>query len=383
MSESNRTRRDFVRKTAACGAALLPFAGTAASGVDDEVESLPESFLIDRTEVTLRFAHLGAARRLSFHNFKGPAQTWRKRCLAKLGELINVSEPSRCEVRELRRTRFQGVDIRALVMQVSPDLSIPGYLLVPASQSIRRTPVIGIHGHGVVEPLIGVRDDGHHRFGLELARSGHVVLCPEHRGFGVMRSVSAQREGTWLEYWSGDRGRQFTLATESFLYGQPMIGQTVNDLLRWEQWLSESKGINELDVVGLSYGGDLALLYPVFSRRVRRIFASGTFGSFSVIYSRCYNAPAHCIPGILNWMDRSDIAGLNAPRPITVHYGELDKPGPKNSSAAYNESVEPAVRELRTIYRAFNAENAVRMVVTPGKGHEMDLEALQSFLGAG
>jgi len=79
-------------------------------------------------------------------------------------------------------------------------------------------------------------------------------------------------------------------------------------------------------------------------------------------------------------MDRSDIAGLNAPRPITLHYGELDKPGENNYSASYNETVEQSLAELREIYRAFGAENAVSLKVTPAKGHEMDNEALKEFL---
>jgi hypothetical protein len=154
----------------------------------------------------------------------------------------------------------------------------------------------------------------------------------------------------------------------------------VEDLLRWEHWLCEARKFKAVDVAGISYGGDLALLYPVFSSRVRRIFASGTLGSFAPVFGRCYNAPAHCIPGILEWMDRSDIAGLNAPRPVALHYGERDVPGPKNNSASYNETVEPSLRELREIYSALGGEGAVRLVVTPGTAHEMDLRALREFL---
>jgi len=125
----------------------------------------------------------------------------------------------------------------------------------------------------------------------------------------------------------------------------------------------------------------LSLVYPAFSRRVRRIFASGTLGSFSVIFSRCYNAPAHCIPGILEWMDRSDIAGLGAPRPIVLHYGELDTPSATNASASYNETVPQSLEELREIYRACGAADAVRLLVTPKAHHEMDVPALIEFLG--
>ncbi len=96
------------------------------------------------------------------------------------------------------------------------------------------------------------------------------------------------------------------------------------------------------------------------------------FGSF--------RGPAHCIPGVLNWMDRSDIAGLSAPRPIRLHYGQRDTPGPRNNSASYNETVEPSLRELRAIYKAFDAQQQVSLFVTPGRWHEMDIEDLRAFL---
>jgi hypothetical protein len=154
----------------------------------------------------------------------------------------------------------------------------------------------------------------------------------------------------------------------------------VEDLLRWENWLVTSRGVTNIDVAGISYGGDLALIYPVFSERVDRIFASGTLGSFSVIFSRCYNAPAHGIPGVLQWMDRSDIAGLNSPRSLAIHYGELDTPGPTNFSASYNETVPESLRELKAIYGAFHAEQEVHLLVSKEKMHEMDNEVLLQFL---
>ena len=97
-------------------------------------------------------------------------------------------------------------------------------------------------------------------------------------------------------------------------------------------------------------------------------------------FSQCYNAPAHCIPNVLNWMDRSDIAGLSAPRPTRLHYGEYDTPGPKNNSASYNDTVAPSLAELRTIYSALGAEDVVSYYVTPQRWHEMDIPDLTEFL---
>lgn len=267
-----------------------------------------------------------------------------------------------------------------MVLDADQGLTIPGHLLEPEGTQPRGA-VMAIHGHGEVEAVIGVHDDYHHKFGLELARAGYLVLCPALRGFGVLCNLAwGSRGERCLDYWDWERGPQFTLVTDGFLHGRTLIGQTVEDLLRCEHWLCQNRELATLDVARISYGGDFAMTYPVFSKRVRRIFASGTLGSFVPVFGRCYNAPAHCIPGILEWMDRSDIAVLNAPRPIALHYGELDKPGPENNSASYNETVEPSLRDVRDIYRAFGAENAVQLMATPDKGHEMDLRFLFDFL---
>ena len=108
--------------------------------------------------------------------------------------------------------------------------------------------------------------------------------------------------------------------------------------------------------------------------------ASGTLGSFTAVFARCGNAPAHCIPGVLGWLDRADIAGLNAPRRLALHYGELDVPGPDNGSASFNETVAESFQRLRRIYAASGAPDAVSLHTSPNIGHEMDNELLLSVL---
>jgi dienelactone hydrolase len=364
--------------------ALLP--GLAAAHLDDGVgrnqdisSALSKDFFIAPSELTLRFHHESGKRRLSFNHFVGSPREWKVQVREKLAALLGVISRSSGQVGLVRELNSQGITIKAVVMEIGERLSVPAYLLIPGSAKNPKRAVMAIHGHGRAEPCVGAEDDYHHRFALELAKAGHLVLCPELRGFGALMDLAEGLEIDRLDYWIG-RYSQFTLVTDGFLTGRTLIGETVEDLLRWEAWLAESCGVEDIDVAGISYGGDLSLIYPVFSDRVRRIFASGTLGSFSVIFQRCYNAPAHCIPGILEWMDRSDIAGLNAPRPLAIHYGELDTPSPTNASASYNETVPKSMEELRGIYDAFGARGAVSLIVTPGAQHEMDIPALLDFL---
>ena len=170
-------------------------------------------------------------------------------------------------------------------MECEPDLSLPGYVLVPLPTGTRE----GGDGHPRSRrgrTLSWLYDDYHHRFALELALAGHVVCCPELRGFGALRDLAAQRPGSRLDYWQWGSHMAYSLVTDAFQHNRTLIGETVEDLLCWERWLGAEFAVESTASVGISYGGDLALLYPVFSERVERIFASGTLGSFARILSK-------------------------------------------------------------------------------------------------
>ncbi len=341
--------------------------------------SIPSDFWVSPAELSLRFSYPVRKRKLSFHNQKRDVKTWQLHCRAKLAKMIGFQAPSPVLLRMLRQKQMENVSIQALVMEVNANLHIPAYWLIPSDRAPKGT-VMALHGHGEVECCLGAWEDYHHQFALELAFQGYRVLCPELRGFGALKDLALHLEGHRLDYWRWGEHMAYSLVTDGFQKGHTLIGDTVEDLLRWEGWLMEACGFQPIDVVGISYGGDLALIYSALSAHVRSVFASGTFGSFAPIFERCYNAPAHCIPNILEWMDRADIAGLSAPRPLVLHYGALDVPGPENYSASYNESVLPAFEELEAIYATMGAASNVSLVISDGKRHEMDISAVLNHL---
>lgn len=340
-------------------------------------------FLLSPDELTLAYRQPAPSPALAFSAADSDFPAWRRRAAGKLAELLAVTTPGPVTVADVRRTEEDGVAITAVRMQVSESLSIPAYLLHPVDGVRTPDAVLVIHGHGEVEACLGVtgvQEDYHHHVARRLAKAGYTVLAPELRGFGALYDLAAHRDGAGLNYWRWGQPMAYTLVTDAFLYGRSLMGDTVEDLLRWEAWLAERHAIDRIHVVGISWGGDLACTYPVFSDRVRSIFASGTLGSFAAVFDIAGNAPAHCVPGILNWLDRADIAGLNAPTPIAAHYGSLDVPGPTNRSASYNETVEPSLDRLWRIYSAAGAPDHVSLLVSEGLGHELDLAAVRTWL---
>jgi len=159
-----------------------------------------------------------------------------------------------------------------------------------------------------------------------------------------------------------------------------LIGDTVNDLYAGGSYLRAYTKQDKYSVAGISYGGDLVLTLAALDEKVDRTFASGTLGSMDVIFDTAFNAPAHCVPNILKYMDRQEIASCIAPRRLAVHYGELDTPSPSNSSASFNDTAIPAFNAVQEFYEKTGAGNNIELIISPDRAHEMDNTALIAFL---
>src|SRR5918999_1206544 len=208
-------------------------------------------FAVTPADLVLRFARPAPRPALAFDRAGLPFRAWCEAARGKLAELLGVAAPARCQAETLRCAVHACVRIEALRMTVDDDLTIPAYLLAPAGTVVDAPAVLAIHGHGEVEAAIGLADDYHHRFALALAQRGHLVLCPELRGFGALRDLAQHRDGHRLDYWAWGTHMAYSLVTDGFQYGATLLGETVEDLLRWEDWLAGERGIGRLGVVGI------------------------------------------------------------------------------------------------------------------------------------
>jgi len=338
-----------------------------------------KQMLIPKEDLTLKYAFDLPKKSYAYEASENP-QEWQERCREKLKQLIVCDfNFDKREVKVHHTTNMDFGVVHSLIMQVSDNLSIPAYLFIP-HEIKSEVAVIAVQGHGYVTGVLGITDDYHHGFGRELCRAGHVVLVPEIRGFGDIVDLSAHDEGRRLVYYNWGELMAFPLVTDAFLKGYTLIGDTVQDLYAWGTYLCEYTNQQNYAIAGISYGGDLALILAALDNRVEKTFASGTLGSMTTIFEKCYNAPAHCIPSILKYMDRQEIASCIAPRSLCVHYGELDVPSPENSSAAYNETAMPAYTGVENFFGVLNAKDKLQLVISPNMNHEMDNTALITYL---
>ncbi|NLZ04195.1 MAG: hypothetical protein GXY19_03375 [Phycisphaerae bacterium] len=123
---------------AGCVAGIMPamqgpdaLATTPAHAAETQnEESIREEFFLRREELTLKFRHTGAQRRLSFARFKGTPQAWKKACRDKLAELIGFSKPAPCRAKKAdwkscSQIRNSNTEMRNKPESPKPQIRIP------------------------------------------------------------------------------------------------------------------------------------------------------------------------------------------------------------------------------------------------------------------
>ena len=294
------------------------------------------------------------------------AEAWQAKLRPKIAELVGAfpEKKSPLDTQTLEVREFPGYRREKFVFQSRPGSWVLGYLLTPNSGKAPHATVICVPGHGRgVDDIVGVDDKGQDRtakvdyqydFAIQATEHGMAAVAIEPMAFGCRRDARNAARSL------GQSACQPT-AGAALLLGQTMIGWRVWDVIRTVDWIETRKELDARRVgcMGISGGGTCTTFSAALEPRIKAALISGYLNTFKdsiVSISHCID---NYVPGILNWAEMYDVAGLIAPRPLFVESGEKDNIFPIAASIA-------SFAKVKKVYETFDAASAIEHETFPG-----------------
>lgn len=228
---------------------------------------------------------------------------------AKLG--ISVDSPPAPRASVLARFPRPGYSVEKVVYYPEPDIYIPAILFLPAKpQPVPAVVLINEAGKTagrIVQDYI-----------QPLVESGHAVLTIDPRGMGET-APAAQSSADY---------RGFTMDGESTAFyaalhlQKTLVGMRVQDVRSAASYLATRREIDprRVTVAGFGTGGVLALYAAAFEPNLRAATAIHALASYaSFAETDLYTVRQSLLaPAVLESFDLPDVAGLAAPRQVTL-----------------------------------------------------------------
>jgi cephalosporin-C deacetylase-like acetyl esterase len=291
------------------------------------------------------------------------ARVWQKRVRRKLTELLGGFPATRAamQARVLETKKFEGYRREKIIFQSRNNLSVFGYLLLPENTSGPVPAIVCLPGHGRgSDDIVGIAENGQQRenkggyardFALQVVERGYVAFAMEQLAFGCRRDDAARKKG------AGQSSCQ-PAAGAALLFGQTMIGWRVWDTMRAIDYLRTRSEVDfsRIATMGISGGGTVSLFSAALDERIKIGVVSGYFNTFRDSILSLSHCIDNYVPGILNYIEMYDIAGLVAPRGLFIESGARDPIFPIHGSRA-------AFKKAQDIYSAFGAADKI--------GHEV------------
>jgi dienelactone hydrolase len=313
-----------------------------------------------------RDLYAAAPRRLRFQaRTRAEADAWQRELGAKLTELIGGfpvdRSPLRPQIIDVRS--FPGYRREKIVFDSRAGVSVLAYVLTPSRAPARAPAMICVPGHGRgVDDIVGIDERGRdrtskdgyqHDFAIQVAEAGIAAVAIEPMGFGCRRDALNAARGL------GQKGCE-PISGGALMLGQTMIGWRVWDIMRTIDYIATRSDLDSSCVgcMGISGGGTATLFATALDPRICVAMVSGYLNTFRDSVGSLAHCVDNYVPGILNWAEMHDIAGLIAPRPLFVESGEKDRIFPLAASVESFQAV-------RAIYQVFGADNRIEHEVFP------------------
>jgi dienelactone hydrolase len=243
--------------------------------------------------------------------------------------------------------------------------SVLAYVLIPRQARPPTATMICVPGHGRgVDDIVGIDEQGRertdkdgyqHDFAIQVAEAGMAAVAIEPMGFGCRRDPINAGHG--LAHKACE-----PVAGAALMVGQTLLGWRVWDIMRTIDYIATRPELDPARVgcMGISGGGTATLFATALEPRIRVALVSGYLNTFRDSIGSLAHCVDNYVPGILNWAEMHDVAGLIAPRPLFVESGERDNIFPVGASVE-------SFKQVREIYEVFQAADRVEQEVFPGE----------------
>jgi dienelactone hydrolase len=362
------TRRQF-GKAAAAASALVP-GGLAAERNErtNDMTKTVESTELDPLGWTMdRYQQVPL--RLTFRaSSKADAELWQRQLRQKLTELLGgFPERTPLRARTLSVQDRPGFRREKFMFESRPGVGVMAYLLTPATGKPPFATVVCVPGHGRgVDDIVGIDENGkdrtdkpgyQHDFAIQAVEHGLAAVAIEPMAFGWRRDAVNREKGP------GTSACQ-PVAGSALLMGETMIGWRVWDTMRAIDWIESRPELDKdrVGCMGISGGGTCTQFSSALDTRIKAAFVSGYMNTFRASIMSVSHCIDNYVPGILNWAENYDVAGLIAPRYLFSEGGDHD---PIFPAVATRESFA----RVKKVYEVFGVPDRAQQEIFSGE-HE-------------
>lgn len=316
---------------------------------------------------------------------------WKKQIREKLSGLLGLDMMERCDLNSRVEERLcvePGITREKVVIQVEPDVWMPVYILIPdraeksgerlscviappGHQGAGKYTVAGCYGIPAADKMIA---HYHYDYGMQLAREGFAVLCPDCRGFGERREEALQKD----DEQSFLNSTCFHLSHMAEPLGMTVAGMLTWDLMRLIDYVEERDewNLNDIGCLGFSGGGMQTLWLAAMDDRVSRACISGyMYGYKDSLLKLNGNCSCNYVPNLWKYVDMGDIGALIAPRPLLIQSCRADH---LNGERGIDNALEQ-VEIIRSAYECLESEENLCHNICEG-GHQWHEEAVGRFI---
>ncbi len=270
-----------------------------------------------------------------------------------------------------------------LVIQTAENVSMPLYLLLPKAAKRPLPVVLAFHGHGYgVKDIVGLWEDGEERytpegyhkdFAVALCKAGFAVAAPEISCFGerqtdfsYLKTSIGQEEPTSCAH----------AAMLAFHLGGSVVGMRVRDGVRLVDYLETRPELDSqrLGAMGISGGGMHTFFSTCLDERIKACVISGYYSTFQDSILAMSHCACNFVPGLGQFGEMYDLAGMIAPRPFLVESGSYDPIFPRRA-------VERSVALAEAVYGVFDASGQIYTDYFEGR-HQISGRKAYDFLKA-